>query len=129
VRFVTLQELIFRHAARTVMDTKEPLLRTDWAIYRGGAILFEGVEDCALEDCFLDQVGGNACSSTTITAASPYAAVTSPEPGPGHLSCRRSPGGRNPLFNYSQVNRLEDLDRTPGRGRTITRRTALWRIA
>jgi hypothetical protein len=29
------------------MDTKEPLLRTDWAIYRGGTIFFEGAEDCA----------------------------------------------------------------------------------
>ena len=60
MRFVTLRGLTFRQAARTVMDTKEPLLRSDWAIYRGGAVFFEGAEDCALEDSFLDQVGGNA---------------------------------------------------------------------
>lgn len=57
MRFVTLRGLTFRHAARTVMDTKEPLLRTDWAIYRGGAVFFEGTEDCALEDGFLDRFG------------------------------------------------------------------------
>ena len=39
VRFVTLQGLTFRHAARTFMDNKEPLLRSDWTIYRGGARL------------------------------------------------------------------------------------------
>src|SRR5208282_6078462 len=60
VRFVTLRGLTFRQAARTVMDTKEPLLRSDWAICRGGAIFFQGTEDCALENSFLDQVGGNA---------------------------------------------------------------------
>ena len=60
VRFVTLKGLTFRHAARTFMDNKEPLVRSDWTTYRGGAIFYTGTEDCALEDCFIDQVGGNA---------------------------------------------------------------------
>ena len=59
VRFVTLRGLTFRHAARTFMENKEPLLRSDWTTYRGGAIFFNGAEDCGLEDCFLDQLGGN----------------------------------------------------------------------
>ena len=42
------------------MDNKEPLLRSDWTTYRGGAVFFNGTEDCVLEDCFIDQVGGNA---------------------------------------------------------------------
>ena len=49
-----------RHAARTFMENKEPLLRSDWTTYRGGAIFFNGTEDCPLDDCFIDQVGGNA---------------------------------------------------------------------
>jgi len=60
VRFITLKGLTFRHAARTFMDTKEPLLRSDWTTYRGGAIFYTGTEDCSLLDCFIDQVGGNA---------------------------------------------------------------------
>ena len=60
VRFVSFKGLTFRHAARTFMETREPLLRTDWAIYRGGAFFVNGAEDCALEDCLIDQVGGNA---------------------------------------------------------------------
>ena len=60
MRFVSFKGLTFRHAARTFMENKEPLVRSDWTIYRGGAIFFNGAEDCSLEDCFIDQVGGNA---------------------------------------------------------------------
>ena len=42
------------------MENKEPLVRSDWTTYRGGAIFCNGTEDCSLEDCFIDQVGGNA---------------------------------------------------------------------
>jgi len=59
VRFLSLKGLTFRHAARTFMETREPLVRSDWTTYRGGAILCTGTEDCSVEDCFLDQVGGN----------------------------------------------------------------------
>jgi len=68
VKWITLRGLVFRQAARTVMDTKEPLLRSDWAICRCGAIFFNGAEDCVLEDSFIDQVGGNAVF-VTITIA------------------------------------------------------------
>ncbi len=60
VRFVSFKGLTFRHAARTFMENKEPLVRSDWTTYRGGAIFCTGTEDCSLEDCFIDQVGGNA---------------------------------------------------------------------
>ena len=57
---VTLAGLTFRHTLRTFMETREPLLRSDWRIYRGGAIYIEGAEDFVIEDCFFDQPGGNA---------------------------------------------------------------------
>ncbi|MHB1034386.1 MAG: PDZ domain-containing protein [Pirellulales bacterium] len=60
VRFVSFKGATFRHAARTFMENKEPLLRSDWTTYRGGAIFLNGTEDCTIEDCFIDQVGGNA---------------------------------------------------------------------
>jgi len=59
VKFITLRGLTFRHAARTFMDNREPLLRSDWTSYRGGAVMFNGAEDAALEDCDFDQLGGN----------------------------------------------------------------------
>jgi len=42
VAHVHLKGFVFRHSTRTFMDTKEPLLRSDWTIYRGGAIFFQG---------------------------------------------------------------------------------------
>lgn len=115
VRFVILRGLTFRHAARTVMDTKEPLLRTDWAIYRGGAVFFEGTEDCALEDSFLDQVGGNAVFVNHYNRRVTVRGCHVARAGASGICFVGNPqAARNPLFNYAQVNRLEDLDRTPG---------------
>jgi hypothetical protein len=115
VRFVTLRGLTFRHAARTVMDTKEPLLRTDWAIYRGGAMFFEGAEDCALENSFIDQVGGNAIFINHYNRRVAVRGCHIAKAGASGICFVGDPqGARNPLFNYSQVNKLEDLDLTPG---------------
>ena len=51
VQFITLRGFVVRHAARTFMDTKEPLLRSDWTIYRGGAFMLTGTEDVSILDC------------------------------------------------------------------------------
>jgi hypothetical protein len=60
IRNLTLAGLTFRHTLRTFMETREPLPRSDWCIYRGGALYIEGAEDITVEDCFFDQLGGNA---------------------------------------------------------------------
>lgn len=115
VRFVTLRGLTFRHAARTVMDTQEPLLRTDWAIYRGGAIFFQGTEDCGLEDSVIDQVGGNAVFINHYNRRVTVRGCHIARAGASGVCFVGDPqAARDPLFNYSQVNKLEDLDRTPG---------------
>ncbi|HSM76756.1 MAG TPA: hypothetical protein VLT57_03990, partial [Bryobacteraceae bacterium] len=101
VRFVVLRGLTFRHAARTVMDTKEPLLRTDWAIYRGGAVFFEGAEDCRLEDSFLDQVGGNAVFANCYNRRLAIRGCEIAGAGASGICFVGDPqAARNPLFNY-----------------------------
>ncbi len=60
VQHVTLRGLTFRHAARTFMETKVPLLRSDWTIARVGALFLNGTENCTIDDCTISQVGGNA---------------------------------------------------------------------
>ena len=60
VRFIRLNGLTFRHAARTFMETREPLLRSDWAIYRGGALFVTGTEYCSVINSDFDHIGGNA---------------------------------------------------------------------
>jgi hypothetical protein len=115
VRFVSLKGLTFRQSARTVMDTKEPLLRTDWAIYRGGAIFFNGAEDCALEDSFLDQLGGNAVFVNNYNRRVTVRGCHIAKAGANGICFVGDPNAaRSPLFNYDQRNKLEDIDRAPG---------------
>ena len=56
---VRVENIKIKHAKRTFMLTNEPLLRSDWTIYRGGAIYFTGSKDCTVSDCSLFDVGTN----------------------------------------------------------------------
>lgn len=115
VKWITLRGLTFRQAARTVMDNREPLLRTDWAIYRGGAILFNGAEDCTLEDSFIDQVGGNAVFVNNYNRRVAIRGTQIAKAGASGICFVGDPKAvRSPLFNYDQRNKLENIDRTPG---------------
>ena len=115
VKWITLRGLVFRQAARTVMDTREPLLRSDWAIYRGGAILFNGAEDCALEDSFIDQVGGNAIFVNNYNRRVTIRGTQIARAGASGVCFVGDPqAARSPLFNYYQVHQLAEIDRTPG---------------
>ncbi len=115
VRFVNLRGLTFRHAARTVMETREPLMRSDWAIHRGGALYFAGAEDCAVENALLDQLGGNAIFVNNYNRRIAVRSCRIARAGASGICFVGDPQAtRNPLFHYDQVNQLEDLDRTPG---------------
>ncbi|MCX7015074.1 MAG: PDZ domain-containing protein [Candidatus Sumerlaeota bacterium] len=59
VRFITLQGLTLGHTRYTFMKTKSVPSGGDWRVYRGGAVLMEGTENCAIRDCFFDRIGGN----------------------------------------------------------------------
>ena len=56
---VSLENIKFRRAKRTFMLTDEPLLRSDWTIYRGGAIYFESSQNCHVSGCSLFDIGTN----------------------------------------------------------------------
>ena len=115
VKWITLRGLVFRQAARTVMDTKEPLLRSDWAICRCGAIVFNGAEDCVLEDSFIDQVGGNAVFVNNYNRRITVRGTQIAKAGASGICFVGDPqAARSPLFNYGQVHRLDEIDRTPG---------------
>jgi hypothetical protein len=115
VKSVFFKNLVFTEAARTFMQTKEPLLRTDWAIYRGGAILFTGAESCSITDCTLRQLGGNAIfvdgydRKVTISGCHLYDLG-----GNGVAFIGSVSAVRNPLRNYNMKQTLADIDQTPG---------------
>jgi hypothetical protein len=116
VRFVTLKGLTFRHAARTFMDNKEPLLRSDWTTYRGGAIFASGTEDCAIVDSFIDQVGGNAIFASNYNRRLAVRGCHIANAGANGVAFVGDPKAvRNPLFEAGQRQALKDIDaRTSG---------------
>ncbi len=67
VRNITISGLTLTQTLRTFMQNKEPLLRSDWTIYRGGAVVYDGVTNCTLKYCNLVNLGGNAIFLTIST--------------------------------------------------------------
>lgn len=115
VRHIALRGLTFRHAARTFMDTREPLTRSDWTLYRGGAVFFEGAEDCAVEQAAFDQVGGNAVFVNTYNRRVAVRECWIHEAGASGVVFAGDPKAvRQPLFEYGQRMDYANLDRTPG---------------
>lgn len=57
---VRVKGLELTQTARTFMEEYEPLLRSDWTVYRGGSILLEDTENCVIDNCYLHNLGGNA---------------------------------------------------------------------
>ena len=60
VKHINIHGLMFTQTNQTFMKTKEPLLRSDWAIYRGGAILLDGTENIHIFNNEFNNLGGNA---------------------------------------------------------------------
>jgi len=111
VRHITLKGFTFRHTARTFMNTKEPLLRSDWTIYRGGAIKLTGTEEVSILDSEFDQPGGNAVFFNhyhrrgTVKGCHIHGAGAS-----GVCFVGDPKAVRDPLFEYSQRQPLEKVD-------------------
>lgn len=115
VKHVTLQGFTYRHAARTFMDTKEPLLRSDWAIYRGGAVLLTGTEDVSILDSEFDQPGGNAVFVNHYNRRTLIKGCHIHDAGGSGVCFVGDPAAvRAPLFEYAQTQDLSKIDRKPG---------------
>ena len=115
VRHVSLQGFVFRHAARTFMDTREPLLRSDWTIYRGGAVLLTGTEHVSILDGVFDQVGGNAVFVNNYNRRVLIKGCHIHDAGASGVCFVGDPAAvRAPLFEYGQTQDLARMDRTPG---------------
>ena len=115
VRFVTLDGFTMRHAARTFMLNKEPLLRSDWTIYRGGTVLFNGAEDCGLSNTFIDQPGANAVFVNNYNRRVRLAGLHVFDCGASAVAFVGDPKAvRNPAFRYGDRHVIAQVDRTPG---------------
>jgi len=114
VRNICLQGFVFRHAARTFMDNKEPLLRSDWTVFRGGAVYFNGAEDCSVRDCEFDQVGGNTVFVNNYNRRISIKGCYIHNSGASGVVFVGDPATvRSPIFRYGNQD-YKNMDRTPG---------------
>ena len=115
VTHISIKGMTFTHTARTFMDNREPLLRSDWTIYRGGAVFLEGTEDCSIQDCDFDQPGGNAVFFSNYNRRSSVKGCMISEAGANGICFVGDPQSvRSPSFEYNDSVPLAQMDKTPG---------------
>lgn len=114
VQFVHLKGLVFKHAARSFMENREQLLRSDWTVYRGGALVFNGATECVVENCEFDQLGGNSIFVNNYNRRLTFKSCYIHHGGANGIAFVGDPEMvRSPLFRYG-VQDFEKMDRTPG---------------
>ncbi len=112
---VVLENLVFAHSSRTFMETSEPLLRSDWTIYRGGAVVFRNCADCTVDRCAFMDVGSNGVfvdgrnRNVEITRCRFDGLGAS-----GVCFVGRTESVRSPLSEYNETHTLAEIDKTPG---------------
>ncbi|MBX7172957.1 MAG: right-handed parallel beta-helix repeat-containing protein [Pyrinomonadaceae bacterium] len=112
---ISIQKLHFTQTNWTFMKTKEPMLRSDWMLYRGGAVLLEGTENIQISDCIFDEIGGNAIflsnynKNDVIKDNHLYNLGAS-----GILFVGNPKVVRSPAFQYGQIFPINEIDFQPG---------------
>lgn len=115
VRHIRLKGFTFKHSARTFMDNREPLLRSDWTVYRGGAVVLRGAEHSFIDDCRFDQLGGNAVFVDGYNREVHIRGCQLSDVGANGIAFVGDPDSvRSPLFEYNERQKLQDIDRTRG---------------
>lgn len=115
LRNISFSNLHFTQNERTFMETKEPLLRSDWTFYRGGALLFDGTENCKITDCLFEGLGGNAIvfsnynKNNIVTGSHIYNIGANAVAFIGDMKAVRSPS-----FSYGNHVPYAEMDKTPG---------------
>jgi hypothetical protein len=115
VKNISIEGLELKHTLRTFMETKEPLLRSDWTIYRGGAVVMEGAENCTLKNCFLNTVGGNAVFMSNYNRNNSISGCQIAYAGASGVCFAGDPKAvRSPAFEYNQFVPFNGIDTVRG---------------
>jgi hypothetical protein len=115
VKNITISGLTLTGTLRTFMENKEPLLRSDWTIYRGGAVLYQGAVNCAIKNCTLTNLGGNAIFFSNYNRNNQVSDCLISEIGASAICFVGDPNAvRSPSFEYNQFVPLAQIDRVAG---------------
>lgn len=112
---ISISNISFTQTARTFMLTKEPLLRSDWTIYRGGAILLDGTENVQIKNCNFFELGGNAVFVSNYNKNDVIRDNHIYNIGGNVIAFVGNPDAvRSPAFNYDLSVPWDEMDYTPG---------------
>ena len=115
VENISISRIKFQHASRTFMETYEPLLRSDWTIYRGGALLLDATENSTINDCEFTNLGGNVIFVNGYNRNTKITGNYIHDTGASAISfVGDSSAVRSPLFQYFETIDIEDMDTIVG---------------
>lgn len=112
---ITIKGLCFTRTYRSFMLPYETLMRSDWGIYRGGAVLLENTKNCIVEDCEFKELGGNALFLSRYALNDTIRGNHIHHTG-GSAICLvgDTSAVRSPSFGYDDFVSYEELDKVPG---------------
>lgn len=108
---VVINGITFQHTLRTFMKTREQLLRSDWAIYRQGALFIEGAEKVRIENCNFENLGGNVIFINNYNRNVTINGNHIHDAGATAINLVGSPDAvRSPAFEYRLAIPLSEMD-------------------
>lgn len=115
VKNLSVQGIRFEHAQRTYMENYEPLLRSDWTIYRGGAVFLENTQNVSITDCEFTNLGGNAVFVSKYNRGTLIQGNHIHEIGATGICFVGDPNAvRSPSFQYNEFVPLTGMDTIRG---------------
>lgn len=112
---IYVEGISVQHTVPTFMKTEEQLMRSDWAIYRNGAVLFEGTERCGVRSSTFSLLGGNAVFLSNYNRNAEISGNLIEHIG-GSAVCfvGSADAVRSPSFRYEEFVHASDMDTIPG---------------
>lgn len=115
VHDIVIRGLEIRDTLQTFAKTTEPLLRSDWMFYRGGAVLIENARNVTLADSDIRDVGGNGVVVSGFNRGVSVRGNHIWRAGASAIAFVGRPEAvRSPLFEYHQSQPLSAIDRVAG---------------
>jgi len=115
IKNISIADIDFAQTARSFMLTKEPLLRSDWTIYRGAAILLDGTEQVTIKNCNFYNLGGNAIFLSNYNKGAKVVGNHIHNIGASAIAFVGDAAAvRSPAFRYENFVPWDEMDYTPG---------------
>jgi hypothetical protein len=115
IKNITITGVDFTQTARSFMLVKEPLLRSDWTIFRGGAILLDGTENIVVKNCNFYNLGGSAVFLSNYNKDDKVYSNHIYNIGASGIAFVGSPDAvRSPSFRYEKSIPYPETDMQPG---------------